>query len=173
MHYRSLGREQPEDVELLCSHCHAVAYDARAATSQPKRDEPQEGIIVGSDGDHWGKLAPLLLYGGGIRPGVIGQSTRDGGEPLTQPCNPQHLIASMLHRARSVLMLRPWSLAACRGVRPSPQELPPLLLGQYPSRDPTGVFLPHRRLGDDMLPAPLELLEHDGALIRFAPHLVP
>jgi hypothetical protein len=33
--------------------------------------------------DHWSRLAPLLLYGGGIRPGVIGQSTRDGAEPDT------------------------------------------------------------------------------------------
>lgn len=46
--------------------------------------------------DHWGKLAPLLMYGGGIRAGVIGQSTRDGGEPLSNPVTPSHLIASML-----------------------------------------------------------------------------
>ena len=31
--------------------------------------------------DHWGGLAPLLLYGGGLKMGqVIGQSTRDAGE---------------------------------------------------------------------------------------------
>ena len=32
--------------------------------------------------DHWAKLAPLLLYGGGAARGkVIGRSTKDGGEP--------------------------------------------------------------------------------------------
>lgn len=48
--------------------------------------------------DHWGKLTPLLLYGGGIRGGqVVGRSTRDGGEPLSDPAGPKHLIASILH----------------------------------------------------------------------------
>ncbi len=47
--------------------------------------------------DHWAKLAPLLMYGGGISPGqVIGQSTRDGAEPHTDPIGPKHLIASIL-----------------------------------------------------------------------------
>ena len=31
IHYRSLGREQPEDVELLCPQCHAAADEARRA----------------------------------------------------------------------------------------------------------------------------------------------
>src|SRR5215475_14018028 len=39
--------------------------------------------------DHWAKLAPLLFYGGGTRGGrVIGQSTRDGGEPATENFTP-------------------------------------------------------------------------------------
>lgn len=47
--------------------------------------------------DHWGKLAPLLLYGGGLRGGqVVGQSTRDGGEPVSDPFGPKHLIATIL-----------------------------------------------------------------------------
>jgi uncharacterized protein (DUF1501 family) len=47
--------------------------------------------------DHWGKLAPLLLYGGGLRGGqVIGQSTRDGGEPIAEPLGPRHLISTIL-----------------------------------------------------------------------------
>ena len=47
--------------------------------------------------DHWGKLTPLLLYGGGLRGGqVIGQSTRDGGEPISDPLSPKHLISSLL-----------------------------------------------------------------------------
>jgi HNH endonuclease len=62
VHYRSLGSEQPEDVELLCSECHTRADEARAAKGRPKRDAPQEGWIVGNDGDHWGKLDPDTVY---------------------------------------------------------------------------------------------------------------
>ena len=60
--YRSLGSEQPEDVKLRCPECHAGADEARVAKSRPKRDEPQEGLIVGIDGDHWGKLDPDTIY---------------------------------------------------------------------------------------------------------------
>jgi 5-methylcytosine-specific restriction endonuclease McrA len=37
-HYHSLGREQLEDVELLCPKCHKAAGEARAAKSRPKCD---------------------------------------------------------------------------------------------------------------------------------------
>lgn len=60
--------------------------------------------------DHWAKLAPLLLYGGGIRGGqVIGQSTRDGGEPQTDPLTVPHLISTILHTVFDMgrLRLRP------------------------------------------------------------------
>jgi hypothetical protein len=57
--------------------------------------------------DHWGKLAPLLLYGGGIRGGrVIGQSTRDGGEPATENLTPKHLVSTILHTVFDVGRLR-------------------------------------------------------------------
>ena len=47
--------------------------------------------------DHWGNLTPLLLSGGGVRPGhVIGQSSRDAGEPATDPIRIKNLVASML-----------------------------------------------------------------------------
>ena len=50
--------------------------------------------------DHWPRLAPLMVYGGGLRGGrVIGQSTRDGGEPATENFTPKHLISSLLHLA--------------------------------------------------------------------------
>lgn len=62
LHYHSLGSEQPEDVELLCNECHTAADEARAGKSQPVRDEPQECLIVGNDGDHWGKLDPDTIY---------------------------------------------------------------------------------------------------------------
>jgi len=60
--------------------------------------------------DHWGRLAPLLIYGGGFEGGrVIGQSTRDGGQPTADPLGPRHLISSILHTVFDVgeLRLRP------------------------------------------------------------------
>lgn len=57
--------------------------------------------------DHWAKLAPLMLYGGGIRSGqVIGQSTRDGGEPDTEPLTIAHLVSSILHTVFDMGRLR-------------------------------------------------------------------
>ena len=48
--------------------------------------------------DHWGSLAPLLLYGGGLQMGrVIGQSSRDGGEPADNPVRIPDLIATVMH----------------------------------------------------------------------------
>lgn len=47
---------------------------------------------------HWGNLAPLLLYGGGLKMGrVIGQSSRDGGEPASDPVTMQDLMATIMH----------------------------------------------------------------------------
>jgi uncharacterized protein (DUF1501 family) len=57
--------------------------------------------------DHWSRLAPLLLYGGGLSGGqVIGQSTRDGGEPVSDNLTPKHLIATILQTVFDVGVLR-------------------------------------------------------------------
>ena len=57
--------------------------------------------------DHWAKLAPLLLYGGGAAGGqVIGRSTRDGGEPDSDACATPNLISTILHTAFDVGQLR-------------------------------------------------------------------
>ena len=57
--------------------------------------------------DHWSKLAPLLVYGGGTRGGqIIGQSTRDGGEPVDDPITPKHLISTIMHTLFDVGQLR-------------------------------------------------------------------
>ena len=49
--------------------------------------------------DHWGNLGPLLLAGGGLKMGqVIGQSTRDAGEPASEPVRISNLVATMLQR---------------------------------------------------------------------------
>jgi uncharacterized protein (DUF1501 family) len=48
--------------------------------------------------DHWGKLTPLMVYGGGAARGrVIGQSTRDGGEPNGDPYTTRNLVSTILH----------------------------------------------------------------------------
>ncbi|MDB3940316.1 DUF1501 domain-containing protein [Verrucomicrobiales bacterium] len=48
--------------------------------------------------DHWGKLAPLILYGGGLKTGqVIGHSDRKGGEPASNPILMENLTATLLH----------------------------------------------------------------------------
>ena len=47
--------------------------------------------------DHWGGLAPLLLYGGGLGAGrVIGRSTRDGGQPASDPVQIPDLVATIM-----------------------------------------------------------------------------
>ena len=48
--------------------------------------------------DHWGNLAPLMIYGGGLQMGqVIGTSSRDGGEPADHPVTIPDLGATILH----------------------------------------------------------------------------
>ena len=48
--------------------------------------------------DHWGGLAPLLFYGGGLKTGqVIGHSTRDAGEPASEPFGQENLLATVMH----------------------------------------------------------------------------
>lgn len=57
--------------------------------------------------DHWGGLAPLMLYGGGTNPGaVIGQSTKDAAKPLTKPWGIDNLLATMFHSLFDVGELR-------------------------------------------------------------------
>ena len=57
--------------------------------------------------DHWARLAPLMIYGGGTAGGrVIGQSTRDGGEPTHDPLNTPNLISTILHSMFDIGQLR-------------------------------------------------------------------
>jgi uncharacterized protein (DUF1501 family) len=57
--------------------------------------------------DHWGNLAPLLVAGGGLKMGqVIGQSSRNGGEPKTDPVGIPNLIGTILHTLFDVFQLR-------------------------------------------------------------------
>ncbi|WP_406700133.1 DUF1501 domain-containing protein [Singulisphaera sp. Ch08] len=57
--------------------------------------------------DHWGKLGPLLLAGGGLPMGqVIGLSNRDGSAPQSEPVTSRHLIATIMHTLFDVAQLR-------------------------------------------------------------------
>jgi hypothetical protein len=48
--------------------------------------------------DHWGGLAPLLLAGGRLKMGqVIGQSTKNAGEPSSDPVRIPNLLATIMH----------------------------------------------------------------------------
>lgn len=57
--------------------------------------------------DHWGRIAPLLVYGGGLSMGqVIGESTKDAGEPASNPYRIENLIATIMHSLTDVSQLR-------------------------------------------------------------------
>jgi hypothetical protein len=57
--------------------------------------------------DHWGNLAPLLLAGGRLKMGqVIGRSTRNVGEPASEPVRIPNLIATIMHTLFDVGELR-------------------------------------------------------------------
>ena len=57
--------------------------------------------------DHWARLAPLMLYGGGMEGGrVIGESTPDAGEPNGNPQGPENLISTLLNTTLDTGKLR-------------------------------------------------------------------
>lgn len=57
--------------------------------------------------DHWGRLTPLMMYGGGVTSGqIIGQSTRDGGEPLSDAFTGRNLVATIMHHLFDIGQLR-------------------------------------------------------------------
>ena len=64
--------------------------------------------LNGSGGrDHWGGLAPLLLYGGGTKAGqVIGHSTSDAGEPRSEPFGNENLLATVMHTLLDIGQVR-------------------------------------------------------------------
>jgi hypothetical protein len=57
--------------------------------------------------NHWSRSAPLLIAGGGLPMGqVIGQSTRDAGQPATEPMTIGRLHATIFHTLFDVGQLR-------------------------------------------------------------------
>ncbi|MBY0227848.1 MAG: DUF1501 domain-containing protein [Gemmataceae bacterium] len=47
--------------------------------------------------DHYGELTPLLLAGGGLKTGVVGQSDRTAARASTRRYGPKDLMATVLH----------------------------------------------------------------------------
>lgn len=56
------------------------------------------GLQANGGRNHWGRITPLLMHGGGITHGqIIGQSNRDGGEPASNPQRIPNLISTIMH----------------------------------------------------------------------------
>lgn len=67
----------------------------------PKIDEGYGGR------NHWAKSGSLMLSGGGLQMGrIIGQTTRDGGEPATDPVTIANLYSTIMHTLFDVGELR-------------------------------------------------------------------
>jgi len=80
--------------------------------------------------DHWGRLSPLMVYGGGLKMGqVIGQSTRDGGEPDSRGYNIRNLVATVMHTLLDIGQVR---------VTPG---LPDRLVNAVTAADPIGELV--------------------------------
>jgi hypothetical protein len=57
--------------------------------------------------DHWGRLTPLLVHGGGLPMGqVIGRSDSNGGSPASEPITAPQLIATIMNTVFDVGVLR-------------------------------------------------------------------
>ena len=57
--------------------------------------------------DHWGRLAPLFLHGGGLAGGqVIGRSNHDVGEPASDPVSVGQLVATVMRSLLDIGELR-------------------------------------------------------------------
>ena len=57
--------------------------------------------------DHWGQITPLLLYGAGIPRGKVhGQSTRNGGEVLSNLVQTPNLVSTILDTLIDIPQLR-------------------------------------------------------------------
>ena len=64
VHYRLLGNEQPEDVELLCRECHRGADGSRAAkrSARPGATRQSPGSRLGPKSDHHLPAVPYIPY---------------------------------------------------------------------------------------------------------------
>lgn len=57
--------------------------------------------------NHWGRLAPLMLAGGGLKMGqVIGESSADAGEPSAGAVTSENLIGTIMHTLLDIGQVR-------------------------------------------------------------------
>jgi uncharacterized protein (DUF1501 family) len=56
--------------------------------------------------DHWANLCTLALFGGGLKPGVVGKSARDNGTPAADPVSTGHLFGTVMHHLFDVGLVR-------------------------------------------------------------------
>jgi uncharacterized protein (DUF1501 family) len=64
-------------------------------------------VNPGGGRDHWGEIAPLLLYGGGLPQGqIIGQSNREGSAPGSDPIRIPDLIATIMNQLLHIDQVR-------------------------------------------------------------------
>eukprot|EP00913_Durusdinium_trenchii_P005668 g5286.t1 len=57
--------------------------------------------------DHWARLTPLMLAGGGLKTGqVVGASDSKGGAPVTRPYGVKNLLATIMHSMFDIGTLR-------------------------------------------------------------------
>ena len=78
--------------------------------------------------DHWGRIAPLLMYGGGLKMGqVVGQSNKDASEPATHPYEIGNLISTIMHSLVDV--------SEVRLMRNLPAEVMRIATGSEPIRE--------------------------------------
>jgi uncharacterized protein (DUF1501 family) len=69
--------------------------------------------------EHWAGVAPLLLYGGGLKMGhVVGSTTRDGGEPASDRITIPNLYATIMDT-----VLDTGTLRTMAGVPPEVQRV--------------------------------------------------
>ena len=105
MHY--CGSPFDHAVSAFIEDVHARGLDKKillVATGEMGRT-PKVNKNAGRD--HWGNSTPLLLSGGGLKMGqVVGQTTRDGGQPATEPYSVPHLTSTIMHTLFDVGKLR-------------------------------------------------------------------
>ena len=81
--------------------------------------------------DHWARLAPLMLAGGGLKMGqVVGASDSRAGSPATQAYGVKNLLATIMHSL--------FDIGTLRTVRGVPTDLTKLITETPPIRELIG-----------------------------------
>jgi uncharacterized protein (DUF1501 family) len=85
----------------------------------------------GGGRDHWGNLGPLLFCGGGLKMGqVVGRSTKNAGDPASEPVTMHHLVATLMHTL--------FDVGAVRLMRGVPDDVARVITGGEPIRELVG-----------------------------------